>query len=374
MIKLSIFLTLLLTPMLALSKPSPLEVQQHLEEVEQQLKTIEQDSHDKRRKLSQEEKLLSDLDLQLQQHLKKQDQLEGELSTLQAQINHLNHAIKQLQKDKLKNIEALKHYLRSKQKQPNSQSVKLVLQQHSIQTLQSTSVLYQYFMDAQAKHITAIKHDLKSITNNRLALKRAQDQSLEVKSQLAAVYQHLKQKKSQRQQAIAAYQTHLQNNLVQQDELHKQHQELNELLEQVQAALKPQFVVTEKEFAKMVGKLPLPIQSSGVQLTSVREAKSNKTYIRAKEGTQVHAVFPGRVVFSDWLRGVGLLIIIDHGQGYMSLYGNNQVLYKSTGDSVQAGEQISRVGQSGGLMEPGLYFELRKDGKALDPHRWIRQG
>ena len=94
--------------------------------------------------------------------------------------------------------------------------------------------------------------------------------------------------------------------------------------------------------------------------------------IEAPEGEPVHAVHYGRVVFSDWLRGFGLLLIINHGEGYMSLYGHNQVLYRETGEWVTAGETIATVGDTGGQNRSGLYFEIRVAGKTADPQLWCR--
>jgi septal ring factor EnvC (AmiA/AmiB activator) len=94
-------------------------------------------------------------------------------------------------------------------------------------------------------------------------------------------------------------------------------------------------------------------------------------FIAAKDGQEVRSVAPGRVVFADWLRGFGNLIILDHGGGYMSLYANNEGLVRQVGDTVRSGDAVARVGSSGGHPESGLYFELRHDGKAFDPMKWI---
>lgn len=97
----------------------------------------------------------------------------------------------------------------------------------------------------------------------------------------------------------------------------------------------------------------------------------NGWFITASPGTPVKAPTAGRVVFADWLRGFGNLLILDHGEGLMSLYGNNETLLKAVGDEVRAGEQIASVGNSGGSADSGLYFELRYQGKPVDPARWI---
>lgn len=92
----------------------------------------------------------------------------------------------------------------------------------------------------------------------------------------------------------------------------------------------------------------------------------------APAGTEVRSVQAGRVVYADWLRGMGLLLVVDHGKGYMSLYGHNQDLLKKVGDRVRQGEVISRVGDSGGQGSPALYFEMRRNGKPVDPKQWVR--
>ena len=91
----------------------------------------------------------------------------------------------------------------------------------------------------------------------------------------------------------------------------------------------------------------------------------------AKEGTPVVAVLPGKVIFSDWLKGYGLLLIIDHGDGVMSLYAHNTTLFKTLGASIKQGEQIATVGHTGGLRENGLYFEIRRRGRAVPPREWM---
>lgn len=126
------------------------------------------------------------------------------------------------------------------------------------------------------------------------------------------------------------------------------------------------------DFSKLKGKLPWPIKGKiapkvgSAQLEAIRDG----VLIDAGEGTEIHAVTAGKVVYSEWLRGYGLIMIIDHGKGYMTLYAFNQSLYKRVGDWVQAGDAIASVGQSGGRSRPGLYFGIRKNGKPVDPLEW----
>jgi septal ring factor EnvC (AmiA/AmiB activator) len=96
--------------------------------------------------------------------------------------------------------------------------------------------------------------------------------------------------------------------------------------------------------------------------------------IYAPAGNHVRAVSRGRIAFADWLRGLGNLVIIDHGNSYLSLYGHNESLFKSAGEWVESGDIISSIGSSGGQQKPGLYFEIRKKGKPQNPTRWCKAG
>ncbi|MDP3843625.1 MAG: peptidoglycan DD-metalloendopeptidase family protein [Oxalobacteraceae bacterium] len=142
----------------------------------------------------------------------------------------------------------------------------------------------------------------------------------------------------------------------------------------VRNELTPDASTHEGAFAKMRGRLRLPIPGELiVKFGSKRgEGPSSKgLFIRAGEGLEVKAVAAGRVIFADWLRGFGNLIIVDHGSQYMTIYGNNQTLFKRPGDAVKSGDTISSAGNSGGGEQSGLYFEMRHQGRAFDPLGWV---
>jgi septal ring factor EnvC (AmiA/AmiB activator) len=128
-------------------------------------------------------------------------------------------------------------------------------------------------------------------------------------------------------------------------------------------------------FRELKGRLKLPVIGAlSNRYGSPRDDSGlswKGLFIAAKDGQEVRSVAPGRVVFADWLRGFGNLIILDHGGGYMSLYGNNDSLYRQVGDMVKAGDPIATVGATGGNPQTGLYFELRFQGKPFDPLTWV---
>ncbi|MBV2192921.1 MAG: peptidoglycan DD-metalloendopeptidase family protein [Azonexus sp.] len=128
-------------------------------------------------------------------------------------------------------------------------------------------------------------------------------------------------------------------------------------------------------FAALKGKLRLPVRGELTNRFGTARAEGGATwrgiFIRAAEGSEVKALAPGRVVFADWLRGFGNLLIIDHGDTWLSVYGNNQSLFRQVGDTVKAGDTVAAVGNSGGNPESGLYFELRQRGQAINPLNWV---
>ena len=138
----------------------------------------------------------------------------------------------------------------------------------------------------------------------------------------------------------------------------------------------PDASANNSAFGKLKGQLRLPVIG---ELTNRFGRPREDTglswkglFIAAKEGDKVKAIASGQVVYADWLRGFGNLLILDHGSGYMSLYGNNEALFKQVGDQLSAGDTIASVGSSGGSAESGLYFELRHKGRPFDPLPWVQ--
>lgn len=128
-------------------------------------------------------------------------------------------------------------------------------------------------------------------------------------------------------------------------------------------------------FTALKGQLRLPVRGEILHRFGTARMEGGSRwkglFIRTNEGSEIKAPAPGRVVFADWLRGFGHLLIIDHGEAWLSVYGNNQTLLRHVGDIVRAGEAIATAGSSGSVAETGLYFELRQQGRAVDPLKWV---
>ncbi len=141
-----------------------------------------------------------------------------------------------------------------------------------------------------------------------------------------------------------------------------------------ETSIKDGFPKLGGDFASLKGKLPLPVKGklTGMTANSISENNWKGVLIDAKEGAEIKSVSTGTVVYSGILKGYGLMVIVEHDNGFMTLYAFNQSVYKHKGDHVEAGEVIASVGQSGGRIKPGLYFEIRKNGKPIDPLLWCR--
>jgi septal ring factor EnvC (AmiA/AmiB activator) len=187
----------------------------------------------------------------------------------------------------------------------------------------------------------------------------------------------LQQSRRERNQLLAELNRDIQNTELRLAQLKEDEQSLQELVKRLGRALakipSPRGSV---RFAQLKGRLSLPaagaITAHFGTPRHVGQLKWQGIVINAANGTDVKAVAPGRVVFADWLRGFGLLIILDHGDGYMSLYGYNQDLHKNVGDAVSAGEVIATVGNNGNHNQSGLYFELRHLGTPINPLHWCK--
>ena len=171
---------------------------------------------------------------------------------------------------------------------------------------------------------------------------------------------------------LAQLETETRSNEAQRKRLLRDRNRLQELLQELAIRAEKD---DGQDFAARKGALPWPV--GGEILSSFGQSRADGrlrwqgTYIGTEPGAQVRAVHRGRVVFAEWLRGFGLLTIVDHGDNYMSLYGYADVLLKQPGDRVESGEQIANSGRSGGQNTDGLYFEIRQAGKPVNPAAWL---
>ncbi len=260
------------------------------------------------------------------------------------------------------------------------EKVKLLFSQQSAQTLQRNLVYYQYFSEARVALIESVEGSITRIVETEAQIKEARTALESDQQRLGQQKAGLDKDLAKRRTIIGSLDSQLKKQGGQLARLEDEAAQLQQLIDSIEELLlpAPEEDIPRKDFVDLRGKLAWPVEGKLRRLYGKRKPRSDLKWqgvrIDAPSGRHVRAVSHGRIAFADWLRGFGNLIIVDHGNGYLSLYGHNESLFKSAGEWVEAGDVISSVGSSGGQAKPGLYFEIRKRGKPQNPTRWCKTG
>ncbi|OAI03078.1 peptidase M23 [Methylomonas methanica] len=353
---------------------------------------------------------------QLQKLERQYGELANSLRAIKAEIRQQEQALQEVrnksvatQKDMRSQERELEGLIKSVYAMGgDKEGLKVILNQHNPAVSSRMLVYYDYISKARLQKLQAMAEDFK-VLRQLEAQKDTETQllqvSLEKKQQETEAMQALKK---QRETLLADIRQDYASKSVQLAGLMHDEKKLQALVASLQktddneaheSAVEPERVLEKREkpaeqpeppkkseanpvrepvglsFAELQGKLPWPVQGAITDRFGSRryETTWDGVVISAREGADIHAVNAGRVVYADWLRGYGLMIIVDHGKGYMSLYAFNQSLHKSVGEHVRAGETLASVGRSGGRADAALYFGIRKKGRPIDPEQWCRK-
>jgi len=356
-------------------------------------------------KLSKEAKLLHlkkqirDVRATLTRSTGQKDQLQRKLQKSEIAIGNISRSLaklaKQLQQQKrdLRNRQQekkqksrelaqqqqlLAQQIRASYAMGNQGYAKLFLNQEDPAAIGRTLIYYDYLNQSRTHNIKAIDQRITELSHIEADIQRKQQKITAAQQQRQREKSALEKQQRSRQKILVSIQKdikHQSQRLVQLEQARKDLQRLLKSLSEALADIPPD-VGNIKQFSQLKGKLLRPASGKvnnrfGKRRKGGGSIKWQGITIKAKTGTPVNAVHYGRVAFSDWLRGFGLLVIIDHSEGYMSLYGHNESLYKDVGEWVESGETIATVGKSGGHSDSGLYFEIRKNGKPQNPRPWL---
>ena len=254
--------------------------------------------------------------------------------------------------------------------------LKLLLNQQDPARAGRMFAYYSYFGRARAGVIAAIDADIQALAGLDVQL-AADEQRLDaLQSAAADEVNQLQAARAQRDAALVSIKAESRNSAQALQRLQGQQAALTALLRDLKRALEPFPSDANGAFGTLRGRLAWPVGGHlAARFGQVRAGglKWDGILIDTDRGADVRAVYRGRVIYADWLPGLGLLAIIDHGDGYLSLYGHNERLYKAVGDMVLAGDVIAASGDSGGTNRPQLYFEIRKGSRPLDPGPWFHQ-
>ena len=275
---------------------------------------------------------------------------------------------------------ALAGQIRAAQMIGQDEPLKLLLNQRDPAQAGRVFTYYQYFGRARAAQIATIDSHLREIATLDAGLAEEESRLTALEQQRKGELSKLTAARERRGRALTVLDAESRTRAKELQRLEEQKGGLEKLVRELRRALEriEKFPTDSKDaFAKLRGKLAWP--ANGKLLASFGQTRAggvkwDGVLVSAEQGSPVRAVYHGRVVYADWLSGLGLLTIIDHGDGYLSLYGHNERLYKEVGQRVTAGDTIASVGDSGGRASPALYFEIRKAGRPVDPRPWFKNG
>ena len=389
-------------------KPKPQEELQELrgriEKLQKQLSEKEETRAGAADSLKESEQAISEVNRRLHDLSADQQAVQAEVATQDGQMHVLEKRIA-AEKSRIEKI------LQNRYINGGQDTLKMILNGEDPAALTRQLHYYSYIARARANLVQRVHADVAQLAELKHESQKKADEISRLKDQEAAGKQQLQTEQTKRKQVLAKLSNQIASQRKEISRLQQNEQRLTRLVEEINRILakkradeakrragaeaeararqksgkKPLLVERNEEvpddslagkaFASLKGRLKLPVRGElANRFGSPREAGGlswKGLFIRADTGQIVRAIADGRVVFADWLRGFGNLLILDHGGGYMSLYGYNESLLKAVGDLIKSGDEIAQVGNTGGNQDSGLYFELRFQSKPLDPTNWV---
>lgn len=350
--------------------------QTKLEKLQKSIAKIQQHLSGSKKQRSYVITELQNLEAEISKNAKKLDRLERDIKSTHTQKNKLKNELSRLNTDLKNQRDILTEQVRSAYSMGHQQNLKMLLNQQDPAETGRTQEYFNYLNRARTQQLETF---LQTVEQKQETEKQLQ-QTLSTQNQLQQTQKEKKRQRQkqrlQRQNLLAELSNKIKNQENTLSSLESSRGRIENLLKSLGELLAdiPSNPSENSPFVALKGKLPWPIKGDFLgrfgQSKNNGDLKWNGVLIKAKHGTPVRAISHGRVAFSDWLQGFGFITIIDHSDGYMSLYGHNETLLKQAGDWVTAGEVIATAGDSGGQEHTGVYFEIRSRGKPVNPSAW----
>jgi len=367
----------LLQPLVADEKT---QKEKQLKALQSKIEKLKKTIHVKQDSKSRYTSQLRKIEGQIGDLSKKIRSTEKKINQRKKELKELRNTRKQHQKKLAKENDILAEQVYTAFTLGKQEKMKLLFSQQNAEFIQRNLVYYQYFSNARANLINNVQDNITQILATESRISLASQAMEKNRSTLKTQQSQLKKDGNKRKKVIGSLDKQLKKQGGHLSKLEDEAKELQNLLDSIEDILieTPAPQLSNQAFATLRGKLAWPVKGKVRRLFGHTKPLSNLRWqgviIQAPTGRHVKAVSHGRVAFADWLRGLGNLIIIDHGNSYLSLYGHNESLFKSAGEWVEPGDIIGSIGNSGGQEKPGLYFEIRKKGKPQNPTKWCKSG
>ena len=341
------------------------KLRKRISAMQQELEKTSESKSEAADALRESERAFSDSNRKLYTLSKQQHDAAGELARLQEKSSRLQLEMQGLQAK----LAALlyQQYLGGQQ-----EYLQLLLGNQEPDQAARDLQYYGYIARAQAAWLNALRGDLAQLEALSTQARRKNEELVALQEEAARQKAALEQDRHARQQVLLRVSARLKQQNREIGRLQRNENHLAQLVDKLSRMFAQS---NSSPFESLRGRLALPVKGRVSNKFGARRPDGTTLwkgwFVRVPAGQEVRAVAAGQVIFADWLRGFGNLLIIDHGKGYMSLYGNNETLYKQVGDTLRGGDVIAAAGNSGGNEDSGLYFELRHEGKPLDPAKWV---
>lgn len=302
----------------------------------------------------------------LQENHQQLDALKYKIQGLQQQIKQIEAKIQSNQNNVLNAQKLIFQQLKIHQKLKQESYWEVVFGAKNPFEYYQRIELYEYLYDSEQKQMSILMQAKQDLNRERLLFESKQSQLTLLQKQLVLQQSNILQQKAQHQNHLNLVTQDIDKNTTELQQAIKNQQNLKKL---IQSLLRENTLQSHRPFSSLRQKLNLPLLKDYQKV----EKAQNGLIFSTPEHTNVYAVSAGKVVFSDWLNGYGYLVIVDHGWGFMTLYGNNATLIKKKGQNVSQGEVIASTGSSGSFHRTGLYFEIRQRAKVVSANAWFKQ-
>ncbi len=304
---------------------------------------------------------LKELERQQAWSERRKSELDEQLATLEAELGE--------------ETEQLARQVRAAYTSGSQERLKLLLNQQDPATLGRVMAYYRYLSDYRGRNIEEVTSHIEQAAVLRAEVAAEEARLTRLARERYDELTELNNGQEKRRTLLASLKARLAEEGSELERLAAQEQDLARLIQELTSILSDYPITSEEPFSNLKGRLTWPVAGNLLHDFGQPRAGASLTWngvvLSAPRGREVRTIYHGRVVFADWLAGLGMLVIIDHGEGYMSLYGYNESILTSTGDWVAPGDVIATVGDSGGQSEAGLYFEIRSGAEPVNPRGWV---
>ena len=349
--------------------------EQELEEVRERISALKQSmdaAAEERDRVTGE---LQELDIAISERRLRIGEIERDQKYTANKKQKLDAELAERERHLDEESEALAAQVRTAYMSGSQEKMKLLLNQRDPATLGRLMAYYRYLNDYRAENIQAVVEQIRKLDELRSQIAAEEARLATLARAKYDELGRLNNAQESRKELLASLRRRIANEGQEVSRLAAQEDDLTRLIAELTSILSDYPISSERPFSEHKGKLTWPVAGTLLheygQPRAGSSIKWNGVVLAAPRGREVRAVYHGRIAFADWLAGMGLLVIVDHGGGYMTLYGYNETILKNTGDWVAPGDVIATVGDSGGQSQASLYFELRRGTKTENPRRWV---